>query len=147
MSRRRIVFCVVMALVTLIGWTVLIANVASAAPAEVDTRPCVVSPEFKRLPKDQGKQAIERWIDTRGWVAYRDLMVLVKHYKFCDHPYGWLAVGYIRAKSSPGWTYYGSVLIYRCMHAENGGTWVPCDNTKPHWLEEILLDGSDRSGS
>jgi hypothetical protein len=145
MSRVRLAACVLLALAVLVTWVILLAN--TAVGAEVNKRPCVTHPEAMRLPKDDGKQAVEEWVDTRGWVAYRDLMVLVKHYSLCGHPYGWLSVGYVRTKGSPGWTYYGSVEIDQCMHKEGDGPWIPCDPTKVHWLEGFLIDQSDRGGS
>lgn len=111
-----------------------------ALPAEagtVDHRPCATLPEYERLPEDQGKAAVETFIDTRGWVAARDLETMVKHYAFCGHPQGWLAVAYTHTKL--GWRYRDAVLIFWCKVSTAGGPRVPCDRSVPCPLEEYML--------
>lgn len=119
--------------------TLLVTDSAQAATTgKVDRRPCATAPESDRMPVDQGRSALERFIDTKGWYAYRDATFAIKHYRFCDHPKGWLAVAYTASKAD-GWAYLGSVLIYWCEQSHGDGPMVACDPNVPCIIEAALF--------
>lgn len=103
-----------------------------------DAAPCVTDPEYQNMPGEGATpQDVAEFVDTKGWSAMREGLYRIQHYAFCDHPYGWLSVSYELSKR--GWRYSSSVLIRWCKHSDGDGPMVPCDNTVPHYLEEIVL--------
>lgn len=135
MSGRRLVVVLVAVVAGWLGGTV---PAATAQPAgTVDERHCATLPEVFRMPTDHGQRALEAFIDTRGWAVQLDPLWKLRHYRFCDHPHGWLAVSYVLTKG--GWIVGDWVLVHWCKtkHGDRPAEW--CDPNVPSMVEGGLL--------
>jgi hypothetical protein len=120
-----------------------ITQPAQADSSFEDLQPCVTEQEVNSLPP-ASKAAVEQHFDTSGWTVYSEHLFKIKHYLFCGHPWGWVAVSYTLTKR--GWKYRAAVSIYECKTRSRNpdgtwGEWEMCDPNLPSDIEWAVLRG------